>query len=212
MNSCNCEGFEVEFDQTNAAADLERYRSTGPDKTTQILLDALKDEGVQGMSLLDIGGGVGVVQHELLKAGVKAAISVEASNSYAGAAHEEAERQSHTKRIKHEFGNFVDLAERIPKADIVTLDRVVCCYKDMRALVGLSAAHASKLYGVVYPRDHWFAKTRVAIENFFHRIKGKQYRAYVHSAKAVDALIRGAGLKRRSYHQTLLWQVIVYGR
>lgn len=212
MSSCSCEGFEEEFDQANAAADLERYRSIGPDQTTQILLDALKDEGVQGMSLLDIGGGVGVVQLELLKVGVKSAISVEASNSYAGAAREEAERQGNVNRIKHEFGNFIDIAERIPKADIVTLDRVVCCYKDMRALVGLSAAHASKLYGVVYPRDHWFEKVRVAIENIFHRLRGDQYRAYVHSATAVDAIIRGAGLKRRSYHQTLIWQVIVYGR
>jgi magnesium-protoporphyrin O-methyltransferase len=210
MNCCQCDGFEEEFGQGNATSELERYRSVGPDQTTQILVDALKEEGVQGMSLLDIGGGVGVVQHELLKAGVKEATSVEASNSYAGAAREESERQGHSDSIKYQFGNFVDLAERIPKAEIVTLDRVICCYKDMKALVGLSAAHASKLYGVVYPRDHWLEKARVAIKIIFHQLK--RNRAYIHSATAVDALIQSAGLSRRSYHQTLHWQVVVYGR
>jgi len=212
MNCSQCESFEEEFDQKNAASDLERYRSAGPDQTTQILIDALKDEGVQGMSLLDIGGGIGVLQHELLKAGVKMATSVEASNSYAGPAREEAERQGHSDQIKFQLGNFVDLAASIPQADIVTLDRVICCYKDMKALVSLSAAHAAKFYGVVYPRDHWLEKANVAIENIFHRLRGEKYRAYVHSVTQVDALIQSAGLSRRSYHQTLMWQIVVYAR
>jgi magnesium-protoporphyrin O-methyltransferase len=212
VNCCQCDGLEEEFDRVKAASDLERYRSTGPDNSTQVLLDALKDEDVQGMSLLDIGGGVGVVQLELLKADVKTATSVEASNSYTSAAREEAERQGYSDHIRYEFGNFVDLAEGIPKADIVTLDRVICCYKDIKALVGLSAARASKLYGVVYPRDYWLEKARAAIENIFHWLRGEQYRVYVHSSTTVDALIRGAGLNRRSYRQTSSWQIVVYGR
>ena len=210
--NCNCDGFEEEFDQKNADGDLDRYRRNGPDRTTQILLDALKYEGVQGMTLLDIGGGVGVVQHELLKAGLKTATCVEASNSYASAAREETERQGHSDRIKVHFGNFVDLAESLPTADIVTLDRVICCYKDMRTLVSLSAAHASKLYGVVYPRDHLVTKAGAALENIFNGLLGKKYRAYVHSTTAVDKLIRKAGLSRRSDHQTFIWQVVVYAR
>ena len=37
------------------------------------------------------------------------------------------------------------------RTDILTLDRVICCYPDMQKLVGLSAKRARKLYGLIYP-------------------------------------------------------------
>ncbi len=38
-------------------------------------------------------------------------------------------------------------------ADIVTLDRVGCCYLAVDELVTASAAHARRLYGLVLPRE-----------------------------------------------------------
>ena len=77
---------------------------------------------------------------------------MEASAAYLAAAREETARRGHTDRLKAHHGDFVALAPEIPSADIVTLDRVICCYRDMPALVAQSAARARKLYGVVYPR------------------------------------------------------------
>src|SRR5215212_9408785 len=62
-----------------AAADLERYREKGPRPWTRTLIESLKAEGVEGATLLDIGGGVGVIHHELLAAGVASAMCVDAS-------------------------------------------------------------------------------------------------------------------------------------
>jgi magnesium-protoporphyrin O-methyltransferase len=216
MECCQRVGIEDLFNSKIARDDLVRYRRKGPDRATGILLDALKAEGVEGMSLLDIGGGVGVIQHELLKSGVRSATSVEASSSYAEVAREEGERQAHSHQIKYLCGDFVELAtggsEVVPETDIVTLDRVICCYDDMQALVGLSAKRALKLYGVVYPRDHWLAKATIAFENTYHWLRRSQFRAFVHPTKAVDTLIRSAGLEPSFYQQTLYWQVVVYRR
>jgi hypothetical protein len=55
--------------------------------------------------------------------------------------------------MSFQYGDFVALAPALSAADVVTLDRVICCYDDMPALVGRSAALAERLYGVVYPRD-----------------------------------------------------------
>jgi hypothetical protein len=66
MNCCQCQGLETLFNEQYVTKELSRYRNKGPEKTTRLLIDALKAEGVQGMALLDIGGGVGVIQHELL--------------------------------------------------------------------------------------------------------------------------------------------------
>ena len=67
MSCCQCQGIETQFDRKSVAKDLEHYRKKGPNKTTNMLIEALKAEGIEEMVLLDIGGGVGAIQHELLK-------------------------------------------------------------------------------------------------------------------------------------------------
>ena len=212
MNCCQCQGIEIEFNDKSVSKDLKKYRKKGPDKTTCMLIDALRAEGIKGMTLLDIGGGVGAIQHELLESGATRAVSVEASKAYVKASKEEAERQGHADRLSHYHGNFVDLAPNIPQEDIVTLDRVICCYNDMRELVGRSSALAIRLYGVVYPRDTWWVKAETAISNFIYWIHGNPFRLFVHPTEAVDAVVRGNGFERRFYRKDGTWQIVVYKR
>jgi Methyltransferase small domain len=69
-----------------AASDLKRYREKGPRPWTRALVESLKAEGVEGATLLDIGGGVGVISHELLAAGASSATCVDASAAYLASA------------------------------------------------------------------------------------------------------------------------------
>ncbi len=212
MNCCQCQGIEEFFNEQYVTQELSRYRAKGPDKTTRMLIDALKEEGVQGLTLLDIGGGVGAIQHELLDAGVHNATNVEASTASIATARAEAQRRGHAGRVSYHQGNFVDLATHIPPADIVTLDRVICCYHDIEKLVGLSTARARKLYGLVYLRDAWWIKIGLAIENFFYRLRKSPFRVFFYPTEAVEAIVNSNGLRRRFYRRTLLWQVVVYTR
>lgn len=82
-----------QFDQKRAIRDLRDYRKHGPAATTQALIDALVSAGVQQRTLLDIGGGVGAIQYELLNAGAREATSVDVSAAYLDAARSEAERR-----------------------------------------------------------------------------------------------------------------------
>lgn len=212
MNGCQCKGIEMMFNQKSAVRELKQYRRKGPHRTTQMLIDALKTEGIEGMTLLDIGGGVGAIQHELLRAGVSSATSVDASAAYLEAAKEEAERQGHAGRVSYYHGNFIQLAPDITPANVVTLDRVICCYHDMHALVGLSSARARDLYGLVYPRDTWWMKIWVVIENLVYWLVRNPFRSFVHPTEQVDAVVRSSGLRRRLYRKTFMWQVVVYAR
>jgi SAM-dependent methyltransferase len=212
MSCSQCRGLESLFDNKTATRELRHYRRKGPSKTTRILIDVLKAEGIAGMTLLDIGGGVGAIQHELINAGVSSAINVDASTAYIEAAREEAKRQGHTDRMSYHRGNFVDLASNIEPVDIVTLDRVICCYHDMPALVGLSSKLAGKFYGLVYPRDIWWVKIGIAIINFGLWIQRNPFRIFIHPTEVVEAVLRSNGLKRRFHRQTSLWQVVVYAR
>jgi hypothetical protein len=213
VESCQCQGIEAKFDREYVAKHLRDYRKKGPENTTLQLVDALRAEGVQGLTLLDIGGGVGDIQHELLKSGVASAVDNEASSAFAEACQEEAVRQGHGDRIKHVQGNFTDVTAQLEPADIVTLDRVICCYDDMPALVRLSAEKARKLYGVVYPLDRWWIRLGVVLYyNLRHRLSRNPMRQYIYPKEDIDAVISAAGL-RQVFHRLMgAWHVAVYAR
>jgi magnesium-protoporphyrin O-methyltransferase len=212
VNCCQIQGIEELFSQQYVMRELARYRKKGPDQTTSMLAEAIAHAGAGGLTLLDIGGGVGALQHELLAAGVEQVTGVDASSAYITAARTEAQRRGYGDRVDYLHGNFVDLAEDVPPADIVTLDRVICCYPDMERLVGLSAGRARKFYGLVYPRETWWMKVGMAIGNLYYRLRRSPFRGYIHPAKAVESLVNRSGLKRMFYRQTFIWQVVVYTR
>jgi hypothetical protein len=213
MTGCCCQGVDQVFGDKTAQHDLRRYRKRGPSRPTRMLLDAIRREGIERATLLDIGGGVGVIQHELLEAGAARATSVEASAAYVRATREEGERRGHGDRIAYEVGDFVELADRVEPADVVTLDRVICCYADMEALVGRSAERARRLYGLVYPRDRWWVAAGLRVVNLGMRVARRGFQAYLHRPGAVDAVARSHGLvPKLSTRAGPVWQVALYGR
>jgi Methyltransferase domain len=213
MTSCCCQGVDEVFGEKTAQRDLRRYRKRGPSKPTRMLLEALRREGIERSSVLDIGGGIGVIQQELLDAGAARAVNVDASAAYLRAAKDEAARRGHADRVSYQAGDFVALADRIEPADVVTLDRVICCYPDMESLVGRSADRARRLYGLVYPRDAWWVASGFRVMNAIMRLTGRAFRVHLHDTSSVDAVARGHGLSPKVVRRAgPVWQVAVYGR
>jgi|SRR5579884_1303454 len=212
MSSCQCQGIEGCFNPKLVKRELADYHRRGPRKTTRLLVEALRAADVQGATLLDIGGGVGAIQHALLQAGAAEATDVDAATAYAEAARQEAERLGLADRVRILHGNFVELAPEIPAADVVTLDRVICCYDDMQALVGLSSERARRLYGAVFPRDPGWARAILPIFNAIPRLFGSHFRFFIHRTRDVEAVLRAHGLERRFHRTAGIWQVAVYAR
>jgi hypothetical protein len=213
MGTCCCRGVDEMFGERTARHDLRRYRKRGPSRPTRVLLDALRGEGVERASVLDVGGGIGTIQNELLDAGADRVTSVEASAAYLRAAKEEAARRGNADRVSYHAGDFVALADRIEPADVVTLDRVICCYPDMESLVGRSADHAQRLYGVVYPRDAWWIRLGFRGVNLGMKLGRRAFRVHLHRTSAVDAVVRDRGLTPTLRRRVgPVWQVAVYAR
>jgi magnesium-protoporphyrin O-methyltransferase len=210
-SQCQCGGANG-FGKRQVERQLTRYHKKGPDTTTRMLLDALAAEGVEGLTLLDIGSGFGPLALELLKSGVTSATEVEASLAYVSLAKAEAARQGAADRITCVEGDFVALAADTPAADIVALDRVICCYPDMLALVGQSAAKARRLYGAVYPRDTWWVRALRTVANLTLSLLRNPLRLYIHRTVEVDAVIRSSGLAPRLHRDAGFWQVVIYTR
>jgi magnesium-protoporphyrin O-methyltransferase len=128
MVHCQCDGIEGCFDTQCVANERARFRKRGMATSTRLLVEALRTQGIEGLMLLDVGGGVGAVIYALLQSRASVATDVDASAAYLATARDEAERQGLAERIAFHHGDFVVLAPTLPTADIVTIDRVICCY------------------------------------------------------------------------------------
>ena len=208
----HCTDSESLFSERAARRDLKRYRRKGPTGITRELLHALQEQDGAAGTLLDIGGGVGALQHELLGSGFTHAVHVDASRAYLEASAHEAERQGHGDRIEQHHGDFVELADSIAPADVVTLDRVVCCYPDMPSLVRASAARAERLYALSYPRVRWITRVGRRLGNAWFRVRGSCFRTYLHPPREIEAQVERNGFRRVASGRTLLWHAAVYRR
>jgi SAM-dependent methyltransferase len=208
---CTC-GCVNTFSTKSAEADLAAYRRGGPGDATRALIAAISAEGIEGASLLDVGGGIGAIQLELLGAGLATAESVDASEGYVTIARAEAVRRGFADRTRHRLGTLTDLADEVGAADIVTLDKVVCCNADLPLLLGDVVLRARRIVGLVYPRDRWWNAIGAAAMAAWGWLTRDSTRWYLHSEAEVDGILRAAGFERRDVDRTFIWQVVLYVR
>jgi SAM-dependent methyltransferase len=189
------------------------YREGRLEPTTTMLIEAIVRRGVTGLTVLDVGGGVGAVHHELLRSGAARAVDVDGTAAYQAAARAEAVRHGHADRVDYRLGDVVQLADRLAPVDVVTLDRVVCCYEDFEALLGVAAEHARQLVGMVYPRDTWWK--RACFFRFLHAyedlIDGKSV-WFLHPSREMDAVLRRHGFEPDFDDTKGIWRVQLYER
>jgi hypothetical protein len=210
-----CTGYcvaESQFNHKVAKRDLRRYRRRGADATTRLLLAELRRRPLEGRHLLDVGGGIGVISGELSDARVASAVTVEASPAYLEVAQREVGPKYGSRPTQFVLGDFAVIAGTLPDADVVTLDRVVCCYPDPEALLGAAAAKTRQVLAFTYPRDRWYVRTMFAFGNFWLRLTGKKFRAFVHGPEQMAAVLEAAGLVRATQRKTLVWMLDLYQR
>jgi 16S rRNA G966 N2-methylase RsmD len=212
MNCCQCEDIDQHFGEERVKEELSRYQRKGPGTTTRILLNGLREQNLRSSTLLDVGSGIGVIVHELLDHGITSATLVESSSAYLKAAEAEARSRGHHGRVEFVHGDFVQLADKLPKADLVTLDRVVCCYPYFEQLLAASADKSRKWCALSYPRDRWYVKTGNAFENWTRRRRADPFRTYIHPEHRINEIMLDAGFDRYFHRGTLTWQMTIYGR
>lgn len=212
MTCAHCADAEQLFNRRRARRELRSYRRKGPGRSTRLLIEALGTAQTAGRSLLDIGGGVGAIQHALAEAGASEITSADASQAYVDASRSEAERRGYRERARYHVGDFIEMAGELPVADIVTLDRVLCCYPDMPHLVEASAAKAGRLYGLVFPRRRWPVRAAFRLLNLLEALRRHSFRVFLHDPDEIELAVRAAGFERANRATTFVWQVAVYAR
>ena len=209
---CEEDFAQIGYDGRDAAQDLEQWRRCGLRPATQELIDVIRAQGVEGARLLDVGGGVGMVHLTLLEAGAATAVDVDASKDYLAAARTEAERRGLADRVDYRYGDVVELAAELPPADIVTLDKVICCYPYHAALLRAAVRSGPRLVGLVYPHDAWWNRIWMRATNVVWALRRRPDRWFISRLVEVDRLMAEAGFVESYWGGTRFWKVVVYRR
>ncbi|MBI2935402.1 MAG: methyltransferase domain-containing protein [Chloroflexi bacterium] len=195
-----------------ARKELNRYLKKGLDRRTRLLVDFLRSQDISGATILEIGFGTGSLHMELLKAGAARATGYEVSPAYVEAATSLAERLGFRDRVAYSIGDFVQITGQVNVADVVALDRVVCCYPDMLGLVASTAKRARRLYALTYPRTSWWMRIFRVLGNLALAVLRHRYRIFLHAPRDITATIEAAGLAL-AYHRTSgIWHIAVFSR
>jgi magnesium-protoporphyrin O-methyltransferase len=205
-NCCNPRGCDQFFSRRFARRVAKRYRKRGLDKTARRMVAFLEQRGLEGASVLEVGGGVGEIQIELLKRGAARAVNLELSPAYDEEARKllrEAGLENRVERRLH------DIAARdgVEAADVVVLHRVVCCYPDYERLLTAAAGHARRLLVFSYPPGNAIARLAVGGQNLLFRLLRKEFRTFAHPPSAMLTVLEERGLEPTFGHHGLVWQV-----
>jgi hypothetical protein len=203
---CSTRGCDEFFSDDVARRDARRYRRRGLDANAQRLVDFVRLEGVDGRTVLEVGGGVGAIQLELLRAGAAATVNAELSPAYEPYAAELANEAGLGGRSERRVLDFATQGDEIEAADVVVLHKVVCCYPDYETLVGAAASHAKHELALTFPRDVVWMRFGLAVMNLFQRIRRRSFRVYLHPPAAVLAVAREHGLEPASHHRGYVWE------
>ena len=206
MTSC-CKPSEYRrfFNSKFAQRDLDRYRRKGLTETERDLVTLCHE--VEGASVLEVGGGIGALQLELLADGAASATNVELSGGY-----EEAARELFAERdVERIVGDFVELD--VPAHDIVLLHRVVCCYPDVDALVGAAADRTRRRLALTLPQQRRWIGWGLGAVNAWLALSRCGFRTYQHPLDRIVAVAAAHGLRLEGRRRRgLVWESVVFVR
>ncbi len=177
------------------------------------MVDFLVSLDLEGMDLLEVGGGIGAIQIEMIKrGGIKHAVNVELSAGYEDLAESLMETEGIGERVTRRTGDFVEDSADLPNADVLVMNRVVCCYPWMEKMMTAASEKAGRYLALTFPRNRWWVRSGQRIGNRFMAIRGCGFRAFVHDPAGIEAVARASGFVVRHSAHDLVWRALVMER
>jgi 16S rRNA G966 N2-methylase RsmD len=196
------------FSDRFARQTARQYRRRGLTRSSSAIVSFLRERGIDGASVLEIGGGVGAIQVELLRHGAARATNLELSSSYEREAAELLDGAGMRDRVDRRFLDVAQQPDAVDRADIVVLHRVVCCYPDYRRLLAAAAGKADRLLVFSHPPRNLVTRTMLWCDNARRRLTGDPFRTFAHPPSAMLEVLAEAGLRCTSRWRGFGWHVV----
>lgn len=171
------------------------------------IVSFLEKQGIEGASVLEIGGGIGELQVELLDRGAAHAVNLELSSAYDREAEALLREAGLEGRVDRRILDIAVDGEAVDRADVVVLNRVVCCYPDYERLLEAAASHARRLLVFSHPPRNAASRLVIGIENLFLRLRRRDFRVFAHPPAAMLRALEERGFRTIFAHHGLVWHV-----
>ncbi len=216
MNCSCCDTgiYNNTFSLKMAAKELKKFNKSGPNKSSRKLIATLKKDiskgGTTALNLLDIGSGIGSIPLSLTSVGLSKISSIDISDAYQEVLKIEIKKSSENIDVEFYLGDFIGHSAKIEVADIVTLDKVICCYKDYRQLIEQSVNKSSRYYGIIIPRNTWWVKFGNNVGILFRKLFGTGFVTYIHPLEKIEKIIFDNNFSRIINQYSFEWQILLY--
>ncbi len=209
----NINDLDNTFTLRRAKKEGQAYLKNGLSKRADKLIAFLHQLPNESRTTLDIGCGVGGVHQELLRQGlIESAIGIDASSAYLQIAGQNAGILHINDQTEYHHLDFAQNADQFNRANVVILDRVICCYPHLEQLLGEAANRAQDFLAISYPIDNQISRFAVKIADFFLRLTGSGYHPFVHPEPQIMGIAANAGMQLAHSDQHLFWQIRVFSR
>ena len=211
VDCCDVNGLDTMFSGRLVRRELDAWKREGLNRRQRSIVDSLEPL-MPGASVLDVGCGIGAVGTTLLTRGAGEGTFVDVSTAYLEAAREVAAQTRVAERASFQQGDFATSKHPYPQADVVVLDRVVCCYPDAAALLEKAARHSKRTLVYTYPRPFWFMPLFRTLCALGMRLFGREYRFFLHDPKLLLRAATGEGHARVVTRSVGVWQLVKVSR
>jgi hypothetical protein len=206
---CSCcagESLDI-FGEKGARRALRRYlrKGLGGGDAPQIA-DWAVEGGLEGVTVMEVGGGIGQIQAELVRRGAAHGTVVEVVAGYEDAARELADAVGIADRTSFLLADLVETPDAVEPADIVVLRRVVCCTPVGPSVLGAAAGRVRRTLLASYPRDRVGIRVAARLQNAVLALMRKRFRTFVHSPGDLERAAAEGGLVLSRVERGFIWE------
>ena len=210
---CRCsaaESLDI-FSEKTARRELRRYvrNGLGADDA-RLIAEWAEDGGLQGATVMEVGGGVGQIQAELLRRGAASGSIVEVVAGYEEPAAALARAVQVAERTSFVLADLLEEPDAVPPADVVVLRRVVCCSPSGPELLAVAAGKARRTLLASYPRDRAAIRAAARAQNLFFALVRKRFRVFVHSPSEMQRAAEQRGLAKQRVSRGAIWETVQF--
>jgi magnesium-protoporphyrin O-methyltransferase len=209
---CDHDDYQSVFSGRFARRTSKRYQRRGLTPAARAIVDYVESRGISGATVLEIGGGVGHLQVELLRRGASHVTNLEISQNYEAEAARILDEAGMTDRVTRRFLDIAQEPDAVVPADVVILHRVVCCYPDYATLLGVAAGHARKALAYSHPPVNVVNRVQFGTENVYRWVTRNDFRTFIHPPEGMVRAAEAGGLALTYRRHARDWDVVGLAR
>lgn len=208
---CDPSAYRATFSAREAERAARSFERRGLDSAAGPMIGALARGGLEGRTVLEVGAGVGTAVVALVKSGAERSVAVDISPEYRVEAERLFRRHAISDRVELVTGDITQTTS-VGEADVVFLNKVICCYPDAPALLEAVTSRTVDRLAMSFPRRRLLVRVVFGLVNLGQRLRRNSFRVFVHPPDELKAGVEAAGLRSVASGRTPVWEWHVWER